>query len=291
LTAEIAPGKLVGDVWSGYSTREAAELVGLSESAIRSCVRAGFLLPGVTGVALRFSFRDLAVLKIVKSLTGEGVPLSRLRRQLHALRRQLPSDASLAGMSISAHAGHVIVRDADRAWRADTGQMVFDFEVLAAAGELASMPVRREAAAPEPVASLTADEWFDRAVELEEADAPGAVAAYKRALRLAPDCSEIWINLGRLYAETGESERAAECFRKALELDPGDATAIYNLGVVAQDAGDDTDAVTLYQRALGIDPTLAEAHYNLATIFDRGGDPRLAIRHINEYRKLMREPR
>jgi tetratricopeptide (TPR) repeat protein len=276
-------------VWSGYSTREAAELIGLPESAVRSCVRAGVLDPGAGGVALRFDFRDIAVLKVVKALTAQGIPLRRVRRQLTELRRRLPEPGGLSGLTLTASGGHVVVRDHARAWRADTGQMLLSFEAAGDGGELAEMPVRRQAVPPDPLPSLSADEWFDRAVELEEEDTAQAIAAYKRALRLRPDCSETWINLGRLYAETGHTDEGADCFRKAIELDPADATAVYNLGVVAQDAGSDLDAVELYRRALALDPDLAEAHYNLATLFDRGGDPQAAIRHINEYRKLTRE--
>lgn len=278
-------------MWSGYSTREAAELIGLPESAVRSCVRAGVLDPGGSGVALRFGFRDIAVLKVVKTLTAQGIPLRRVRRQLTELRRRLPQSDGLSGLTITASGGHVIVRDQAMAWRADTGQLLLAFEAAVVGGELTEMPVRRQAAPPDPLPSLSADEWFERAVALEEEDTAQAIAAYKRALRLRPDCSETWINLGRLYAETGQTEEGADCFRKAIELDPADATAIYNLGVVAQDAGQDVEAVELYRRALGLDPGLAEAHYNLATLFDRGGDPQAAIRHINEYRKLTRESR
>jgi tetratricopeptide (TPR) repeat protein len=275
-------------VWSDYSTRDAAQFVGLPESAVRRCVRAGFVAPETEGVGLRFSFRDLLVLKTVKALNTQGVSLRRIQRQLEALTGRLDQPATLASMSLSAHAGHVIVRDHERAWRADTGQLVFDFVLGAPEGEVAPMPVRQRVREIEPIAALTADEWLERAVALEEEDPDAAKEAYRRALRLRPDCSESLIDLGRLYAETGELDRASDCFRRALELDPGDATALYNLGVVAQDEGDDDQAIERYRRALDLDPGLAEAHYNLATIYDRVGQAQLAIRHINEYRKLTR---
>ena len=278
------------DVWTNYSTRDAAEFVGLTESAIRSCVRSGVVAPRGERVPLRFSFQDLIVLKLVKQLVGQGVTLRRVRTQLGQLAQRCP-DTSLSSLSLSAHNGQVIVRDDQRAWRADSGQLVFGFELQSPAGEVAPMPIRREAAPPEPLAALTADEWFDRALSLEESDPAAAVTAYEHALHLRPYCSETLINLGRLCAENGDPARAADCFKRALDLDPRDATALYNLGVVAQDAGRDREAVQLYERSLEIDSSLAEAHYNLATIFDRTGDPRAAIRHINEYRKLTRNGR
>lgn len=276
-------------MWNGYSTREAAEFVGLSESAVRGCVRSGFVAPDESAVPMRLSFRDLSVLKAVHALTLEGIPLRRVRRQLSALCKRLPASMSLAGLSLSASDGHVVVREHERVWRADTGQMVFSFAIAGPRGELHAMPVRREAAGPEPIAGLSAEEWFERAVELEEIDTDQAIGAYERTLRLRRESSEAWINLGRLHAESGNAERAGDCFREALGLDPADPTALYNLGVVSQDVGKDEEAISYYEHALRVDPALAEAHYNLATVFDRNGDARSAIRHINEYRKLTRK--
>jgi tetratricopeptide (TPR) repeat protein len=262
---------------------------------VRSCVRAGLLSPDATRVPIRFSFRDLKVLKLVKSLGGQGLSLRRIRRELAELQNRMGPAASLAELSLGAWAGHVVVHDSTtgqrRAWRADNGQMLLDFSTHDPAGEVTPMPVIAEAPAPEPLGPVTADGWFERALELEEEDPAAAITAYKRALRLRPDCTETLINLGRLYAEGGDPGRAADCFREALDLDPSDPTAVYNLGVVAQDTGSDDEAIELYRRALELDPALGEAHYNLATIYDRSGDPRAAIRHINAYRKLTREPR
>lgn len=263
----------------------------MSEATVRSCARAGFLTPTQDGVALRFSFRDLLVLRVVKALLDQGVPMRRVRRQLGALRRRLPADASLSSVSIAREGRDVVVRTPDGAWQADTGQIVFDFHTGDGGGEVTALPVRREAPAPAPVRSMTADEWFERAVELEDEDPAAAMEAYRKALHLRPDCVETLINLGRLRAESGDCAGAADCFREALRVDPRDATALYNLGVVAQDSDQDRDAIDLYQRALVLDPTLAEAHYNLATLFDRAGDGHAAIRHINAYRKLTRDER
>jgi DNA-binding transcriptional MerR regulator len=279
-------------VWTGYSTSQVADLIGLSEAVIRSVARAGLLSPKPRGQPLVFSFRDVAVLRIIKSLTTQGIPLRRIRRQLTALKRQLPDDRSLASVSLVARGGHVVVRDRERPWRVDNGQLLFAFEAddQTPTGDVEPMPLRRDAPGPEPIPGPSADEWFERALLIEEDDPDAAMAAYRRALTLQPDCVETLINLGRLYAETGETEAATACFRQALEIDPNDPTAVYNLGVVSQDAGRDDEAIQCYRKALALDPGLAEAHYNLATVFDRAGEPQAAIRHINEYRKLVKKP-
>jgi len=270
--------------------------MGMPESTVRSCARAGLLSPDSSKVPARLTFRDLKVLELVKQLGTQGLSMRRIRNQLSELQRRLPAEATLAELSLTAQGGHVVVRDSQgeqrRAWRADSGQMLLDLGAAEVpAGELAAMPARRQAPAPEPVAALTPEDWFERALTLEEEDPAAAISCYQKALKLRPDAPETWINMGRLHAEGGDPEQARECFRMALGLDPDDATAAYNLGVVAQDLGDDREAIDHYRRALDLDPGLSEAHYNLATIYDRAGDTRSAIRHINEYRKLTRGQR
>jgi tetratricopeptide (TPR) repeat protein len=273
-------------VWSSYSAREAAQLIGLPESAVRSLARAGVL--GAAGeLPLRIQFRDLAALRTIKALVDSGVPLSRARREVIALCRRLPAGTGLAELPLEARGGHVRVRG-DAVAGAQLELPLGLAPARAPTGEVRPLPVRAEPEAPQPVPAQTADEWFERAVSLEDGDLEAAIEAYRRCLRLRPDSSEAWINLGRLFAENGDAEGATECFDTALKLDPNDPTALYNLGVVAQDAGREQEAIVLYARALELDPALAEAHYNLATLFDQRGEAQRAIRHINEYRKLTK---
>ena len=291
-------------MWTSYSARHAAQLIGLPESAVRSCIRDGLVgMPGT--VPAQLTFRDLSALRTVKALVDAGLPLPRVRRELVRIQLALPDGASLAELTIEARGGEVHVRGPAGATR--VGQLVLPFDEPGLAAEPADpdgpegpgspggpvgvireLPRPSEAPALAPVAPATAEQWLSRALQLEDRDPVAAIDAYRRSLRLRPECTEAWINLGRMFAESGDTDAAHECFSSAIELDPGDATAYYNLGVIAQDAGKETDAIGMYRRALELDPHLAEAHYNLATLFDQSGDSRAAIRHINEYRKLTR---
>lgn len=252
---------------------------------MRSCIRVGLIgTPGA--VPAQLSFRDLASLRTIKALVDAGLPLPRVRRELTALRER--TGAAIAELTLEVRDGGIAVRSAEPV----TGQLAFQFaaasELPPPAGEL------HELARPPELPSLTyampatADQWLERAHALEERDSAAAIDAYRRTLALEPECAEAWINLGRLQAELGDAAAAQASFRSALELDPDEPTIYYNLGVLAQDAGQEADAIALYRRALELDPQLAEAHYNLATLFEQAGDSRAAIRHINEYRKLMR---
>jgi len=278
-------------MWTSYSARHAAQLIGLPESAVRSCIRDGLVgTPGT--VPAQLSFRDLSALRTVKALVDAGVPLPRVRKELARIAQQLPPGTSLAELTVEARGGQVHVRGAHGDATLE-GQLALPFDggappVPPPPGELRELPRAPEPPAPAAAAPATAEQWMQRAMAIEERDPVAAIDAYRRSLRLRPDCTEAWINLGRLFAETGDPSAAHDCFRSALELDPADATAYYNLGVIAQDAGKEADAIALYRRALELDAHLAEAHYNLATLFDQNGDSRAAIRHINEYRKLTR---
>jgi len=117
-------GKLA-DVWSGYTTREAAQIVGLPVSSVRGCLRAGLLQ--WDELEQRVAFRDLRVLGMVKELLAAGISWPRLRRQLAALRRRLPDDVSLSELSLAVVNGHLAVRENCRTWRADTGQSMLGF--------------------------------------------------------------------------------------------------------------------------------------------------------------------
>lgn len=279
-------------MWTSYSARHAAQLIGLPESAVRSCIRDG-LVGTPNTVPAQLSFRDLSALRTVKALVDAGLPLLRVRRELQRIQRSLPSGTSIAELTIEARGGSVCVRGSDVAIALE-GQLELPLASDATAAAITDEAEVHELprTADEPLlayaAPATADQWIQRALFLEERDPVAAIDAYRRALRLRPEHTEAWINLGRLFAESSDPQAAHDCFRSALDLDPGDATAYYNLGVLAQDANNEADAIALYHRALELDPQLAEAHYNLATLFDQSGDSRAAIRHINEYRKLTR---
>ncbi len=281
-------------MWTSYSARHAAQLIGLPESAVRSCIRDGIVGTPNT-VPAQLSFRDLSALRTVKLLIEAGLPLPHVRRELVRIQQALPSGTSLAEVTVEARGGRVHVCGTEGAAEIApaAGQLALPFDAPAErrappAGEVRELPRPIDIAIPVIAVPATADQWIERAMQLEVRDPVAAIDAYRRSLRLRPECTEAWINLGRLFAESSDSLAANDCFRSALELDPLDATPYYNLGVLAQDAGKEDDAIALYRRALELDPHLAEAHYNLATLFDQSGDSRAAIRHINEYRKLTR---
>ncbi len=284
----------------GYSTKDAAALLGLSATQVRSYVRAGFLSPpqGPRG-EYSFSFQDLVLLRTAKALLAARVPRRRVRLSLQNLRGQLPDGRALTGVRISAQGHQVVVRDGGELWNPESGQALFDFEVAVLAREASTRELRAfSAGSGEPAAqdaggepAAAAGGWFARGEELEAEGSPAAVAAamaaYRQAIASEPGLADAHLNLGRLLHEQGKTGEAERCYREALAARPGDATAAFNLGVALQDLGRLREAAEAYEAALAIDRTLADSHYNLAGIYEQLGEPEAAFRHLRTYRTLI----
>ena len=272
-----------------YTTRQVAQILGLSEATVRSYVRAGFLEPErLAGKGLRFLFPDLVFLRTAKGLLDAGVPPRRVRRSLARLRRELPHGRRLTGLRIAAHGDEVVVADGDALWQADSGQALFDFGIADLARDVAPHAKRAFEEASRGSEGMDADGWFELAGELEGSSPQEARAAYERVLELDPGHGDAHVNLGRLLHESGDAAGADAHYRRALALDPKNATAAFNLGVALEDLGRGREALDAYRRALDLDPASADAHYNAAHLCVRLGETAAALRHLQQYRRLGR---
>jgi tetratricopeptide (TPR) repeat protein len=230
-----------------YGVRDVERLLHLPRSTIRALIQAGFVTPERgPRRAWRFSFQDLIVLRTAQALSQAKVPAKRITRSMRELRRLLPHSMPLSGLSISAEADRVVVREGALRWQAESGQYLLAFGGDPASG---SLTVIERAAAPEP----DAEAHINRGVEMHEA--------------------------GRL-------REAEEAYREGLAACADDPVLHFNLGVLLEDLGRPEEAIEAYQAALRADPRLADGHYNLALVFEALGRGRDAIRHMAQYRRL-----
>ena len=266
-----------------FTTRDAAKIVELPEQQIRSCVRAGFLLPvRGPGRRFRFTFQDLLLLKTTKGLLDSRIPLKRIRRMLASLKRQLPDDRHLTSLTIYADGSRVVAWDGAARWQPDSGQFLFNFEVQAVAEQVALPPA--PAAAPAP--ALTAKEWFHLAAELEGSSPEEAQRAYHQALELDPTLSDAHVNLGCLYQEAKKPVQAEAHYRAAIQHAPADPIPYFNLAALLDDLGRADEAMRAYRHAIEHDPDWADAHYNLGLLYEALGKRSEAIRHLRKARTL-----
>jgi tetratricopeptide (TPR) repeat protein len=240
-------------------------------------VKAGFVAPARGArKALRFSFQDLIVLRTAQALVASGLSNRRITRAVKALRASLPISMPLSGLSISAVADHVVVRERSGRWQAESGQYLLEFEGDPAAGTLSVV----ERKPPDPSGA------FARALALERSDPEASAKAYRQAIDFDPAHVDAWINLGLLLHENRRLAEALRVYMEALDVIGAEAVLLFNLGVLLEDMQRRKEAIQAYEGALRIDPTLADGHYNLALLYERSGKPREALRHMSLYRKL-----
>lgn len=266
-----------------FSTGEVENILHLPGSRIRSFVRAGFLKP-VRGKkqSLQFTFQDVLFLKTAKSLLEAHVPSKKIVRMLSSLKRQLPGDQHLSTLKIYADGRRVIAWDGKARWQPDSGQFLFNFDARAVVQQL------RPPAQPE-ADELTAKHWFNVALELEASSVHEAQRAYHLALQLEPQMSEAHLNVGRLYHNDRDYQKAAAHYRAAALSAPHDAAPHFNLGVLLEDAKQPQAASRAYEKALKLDPAFADAHYNLGLLYEAQGKKADALLHFRAARKIYLE--
>lgn len=271
-----------------YSTRDVARLLRLSEAEVRSQARAGFLKPerGPRN-SYRFSFQDIVLLRTARELAGARVTPRRIRGALRKLARHLPSGRSLTELRITSDGDRVLVHEGGAAWNPESEQFQIDFGTAAwgRSGVVALCPV---GSSQRSDAGHTALQWFEQGEALEDSAPIEAMEAYAQALALKPNLVDAHVNLGRLLQLEGNPRAAIGHYRQALRA-KADATAAFNLGTALEQLGRWASAIESYQRAIDTDGTLADAHFNLARLCERVGQREDAIRHLREYRRLVKE--
>ncbi len=271
-----------------YSTREAAEVLGLSQERVRRLAESASLHPERSPRGwYRFDFRDLVLLRTALELEKSGVSSRRLLRSLRDLKRQLPADRPLTAIRITLEADELVVEDDDLSWNPESGQVQLGLR----AGKKGSdvEPLDRRRARPVAAARrLKAVDWYELGCGLQAQAPDQAADAFRRAVELDGELADAHINLGVLLHERSDLEGAEMCYRLALRADGASATAAYNLGVVLEDLGRPEEATEAYRRAIESDPVLADAYYNLSRLYERAGDRAAALRHLRSYSELVK---
>lgn len=270
-----------------FDTAQAARIVGVPPTRLRQCVRAGVLAPKRDPRGrLRFGFVDLVLLKTMRGLLERGVPLRQIGRVLGSLRRQIGA-RPLTHLNVYADGRRVVAWDGETRWQPESGQFLFNFDaqqVVQRAGKIANLPL------PEPVQALpklSADEWCDLAIELEDGSPLEARAAYHHALDIEPGHVTARINLGRMLHTEGQLAGAEAHYREAIRHEPDNALAWFDLGVVLEDTARGEEALRCYEEAVRQDAELADAHYNLGLLYERTGRHQDALRHFTIFRRLV----
>jgi tetratricopeptide (TPR) repeat protein len=102
----------------------------------------------------------------------------------------------------------------------------------------------------------------DLYTEARSAQASGdlktATQKYERIVTIRPDLGEVYSNLGSLYLQQRQSERALRCFKEAMKLKPDLAGPYFFLGVMAFNSRRYDEALKYLKRAESLDRSAIE---------------------------------
>jgi len=265
-----------------YGLRD-IQAVGIARATIRELIAAGIVTPTRDSRGeYRFGFPDMVLFRTAQSLRNARIP----RREIvKALRRaQELGFGHPAGMRLEAVGGKLTLREGDRQWHVDTGQMLLDFGDLELRGKVVEFRPRST-----PEADVAdAYEWVGRAVELETTSPEAAEAYYRRAIAALPAYLDAYLHFGCMLCEMGRLQEALELYTEGLRFMADEPLLHYNLGVVLEDSDRPRDALASYDAAIALEPGLADAHFNAARLHELLGDSQSAIRHYSQYRRLER---
>ncbi len=109
--------------------------------------------------------------------------------------------------------------------------------------------------------------WMDLGLARQEQDQiEQALAAYEHAIRLQPDAAIAYAAAGTSNAMSGRHDEAIRLFNEAVSRDPANAGAHTGLGHVLKTVGQQTQAIAAYRQAVEHHPANGEAWWSLANL-------------------------
>src|SRR5271170_2837045 len=122
------PARAPGDEMHEYSAQDLKKLFNVSESLLRSLVKAGHVNPLAADGKTHYSFQDLLLLKTAAALRAAKIPARKIDGALKKLRRTLPENVSLNAVTLSPAGRGITVKAGSSLWDADSGQYVLALE-------------------------------------------------------------------------------------------------------------------------------------------------------------------
>ncbi|MBE3096420.1 MAG: tetratricopeptide repeat protein [Planctomycetes bacterium] len=255
----MAPGSSSRHVPRRFSARDIQAMYpNLRADRLRCLEKWGLIrAASPSGAESQYGFADLRVIRQASADLGRGAPFRAVLRWLQA---------------------------------AHEGQLPLDFRDEAATARLVPLP-RPEEPPPGPAAvdSVSAEEDFEQAAELDEGDPAEQEAAaglYRRVLEGDPSCVPALVNLANIHHARGALVEAEALYERAIRLAPRSFEAHFNLGNLHHDRERLEQARACYERAVSINPACADAHFYLAVTLEKLGSPADARPHWRMYQHL-----
>jgi tetratricopeptide (TPR) repeat protein len=136
----------------------------------------------------------------------------------------------------------------------------------------------------EAVPALTAQEWFERGDQAE--DAQEKIRCFSEAIRVQPDFAEAYAFRGQAR-ESEDVAGALEDMTRAIELEPGSANRYNSRGEYLDHLGDYAGAIRDLDEAIRLDPGFAIAYNNRGDAHREKGDLEAALQDFTRAIELV----
>ena len=170
-----------------------------------------------------YTFEHLARLRSLREMGGKRSSARSLLARMEAMRQATGLENALTQTTAVRHGSGVAFRFGGALVDPMTRQLAFDFAVSEELRVVNARPGGRGWTRPAPEGTgAEVQEMFLRGVQLEEnaATVPEAVQVYESLLQLRPDHAPACINLGTIFYNQREFDRAEAMYRRAAEADP-----------------------------------------------------------------------
>jgi len=270
------------------SRERVRRLLRTTEQKLRTVECACF---GASHASESYSLGELNRLRMVAQLL-DGITAQQFRKQMDALAARESVADPLSEFKLRTKDGRVLVDLPDgSSIDAESGQLILDLDQRlrpSSSSTALSFPTTALAAKEDQRKRHEAEEWFEKALELEQTGAPAEDIrdAYEKAIALDPKSTGALVNLGTIYFSMRSFGKAEKLYLRAVDVDPQYALAHFNLGNLYDERGDAVKALHHYTEALRINPQYPDAHYNLALLYQTQGHGMRAVQHWQAYLKL-----
>ncbi len=260
-----------------FSTRSAARILAVSPDRIRYWVKRRLIRPAATeGRQYRFAFNDLLVMRLAKELLPSRRHLETIQRCFAHVRGLIGPARSMTSLRLSNEDGRIVVRERGFSFEAESGQMILDFDSLAAVF----------AAEEEPAAKRTRPARGGQAASEE---AMLARRMFTELLASGTRNAEVHLKIAAVLERDGQLSAALKHLLSAAAIEPANAAVHERLGAIYRSRGEDDNAIRSFQRALECDSALVEPNRNLAELYEQAGRQRDALRHLSAVNRLTRD--
>ena len=135
--------------------------------------------------------------------------------------------------------------------------------------------------------SAKAKDLLNKGQRLEQAGkGEEAIKAYREAIRLEPNYTEAYTQMGLAYANLNEFAEAVKAFQEVVRLQPQSGQAHGNLGAAYMKMGRFSEARDAFREGVRRHPEDAEAHYNLGLALGRLKRDREALAEVRPGRQV-----